>query len=361
MRSLLFLMLGLAALAGCAQNVRQVSIGDLEHFKIMPVYYVTDRKDTHDANLNKRFDAERAQVSYGISSIAIPSSYPKAQVPSFLHWNLSLKRDPYKNLALLAMDNYSEQLFFRQLNQTGANRALIFIHGFNTPFERANRISAKLNYDLDFNGPIILFSWPSLATTTRYAADEANLAWSEPDFEHLLINLFEQTDLQVNLMAHSLGNRALTNTLIRLLDDHPEWIQRINAVILAAPDIDAGNFERFIGPELTQYGLPMTLYTSSNDLALRLSRRIHKNPRAGEAGDFIIVLPGMDTIDASLAEAELLGHEYYYQGPHAVADLHQWLVQDIHVEQRKYLKKIPLNDGYYWQLQPFDYPVKTPD
>ncbi len=342
-------------LMGCAQNVRMVTEGDLDLFQPMAVYYATNRNNTFDDNLNKRYGAERYPLTYGISTISIPANYPKAHMTSFLHWNMTLKRNPEKHLSVLSMDEYGEHEFFDILNQYPSDQALVFIHGFNTPFERANRITAKMAYDLNFTGPVILFSWPSLATTTRYPADEANLEWSQPDFEALLENLLTQTDLQLNLMAHSLGNRALTQGLIDVLENKPQWQSRIQAVILAAPDIDAGSFSRTIGPELTELQIPITLYVSANDIALKASKAIHGYPRAGDSGDSIVVMPGIDTVDASLADAEVFGHEYYYQGRHTIADLYQWLVQGLTAEQRTNLTRIDTNNGTYWQIQPTEF------
>jgi esterase/lipase superfamily enzyme len=209
-----------------------------------------------------------------------------------------------------------------------------------------------MHYDLSLQGPVILFSWPSQGSATGYANDEANLLWSQQDIEHFLIDLLEQTDLTLNLMAHSLGNRALTQVVIKLFREHPQWTDRINAVILAAPDIDAGYFERTVGPELVNTGLPITMYVSSNDIALKASKKIHGNPRAGENTEHIVIVPGMETIDASQADAELLGHEYYYQGPLTIADLYEWLVQGLSVAERTHLKGIQTLKGQYWELQP---------
>ena len=43
----------------------------------------------------------------------------------------------------------------------------------------------------------------------------------------------------------------------------------------------------------------VTLYASSSDEALALSKQVHGYPRAGESGDQLVVVPGIDTIDVS--------------------------------------------------------------
>ena len=51
----------------------------------------------------------------------------------------------------------------------------------------------------------------------------------------------------------------------------------------------------------------MTLYASSGDEALRASQRLAGYPRAGQGGAGIVVVAGIDTVDASLVDTSLLG------------------------------------------------------
>jgi len=92
--------------------------------------------------------------------------------------------------------------------------------------------------------------------------------------------------------------------------------QFLNQVILAAPDIDADTFREDIAPKIIGSAQRITLYASSNDNALRISRSIHKDkPRAGQAGPNLIKIKGIDTIDATNSNsgwlhAFVLGHSY---------------------------------------------------
>jgi esterase/lipase superfamily enzyme len=78
-------------------------------------------------------------------------------------------------------------------------------------------------------------------------------------------------------------------------------------VVMAAPDIDAGIFEQAVGA-ISGTAHHITLYASKNDEALKISKRFAQYPRAS---DGIIVLPGIDSIDASLVDTSFLGHSYY--------------------------------------------------
>jgi esterase/lipase superfamily enzyme len=81
-------------------------------------------------------------------------------------------------------------------------------------------------------------------------------------------------------------------------------------VVMAAPDIDAGIFEQAVGA-ISGTAHHITLYASKNDEALKISKRFAQYPRAGDASDGIIVLPGIDSIDASIVDTSFLGHSYY--------------------------------------------------
>jgi esterase/lipase superfamily enzyme len=344
-------------LAGCVQNVRPISEEDAQYFTPSSVYFATTRNETDKTNLNKRFGKKRAPITYGVNTVSIPANYPKAHSASFIHWNLSLKRNPEKHLAVINTDTLDDDAFFSALKQElmpgSSNTALVFIHGFNTPFERASRISAKMAYDLDLKGPSILFSWPSLERPSAYPADEENLAWSQPAIDSFFVDLFtELPTTQFILLGHSMGNRALTDTLITLLDDNPKFASRITGLVLAAPDIDTSIFERDIAPALVEHALPITLYVSSKDLALYASNRLHGYPRVGYGGDSLSVIQGIDTVDASNAEAELLGHEYFSQGAHTVADIYQWLIEGKSAAKRPNLVGIEHKNGTYWEITP---------
>jgi esterase/lipase superfamily enzyme len=344
-------------LSGCVQNVRPLSEQDPALYTSSTVYFATTRNDTGKKNLNTRFGKKRSEIIFGRNTVAIPNNYPKAHTASFIHWNISLKRDPEKHLALINSRVIEQTAFFSQLTQQADQQpdqpVLVFIHGFNTPFERASRIAAKMAYDLNLKTPAVLFSWPSLERPSAYPADEENLVWSQVYIDQFMKRLFsEMPDTRFILLGHSMGNRALTASLISVLDEHPEYSTRIEGVVLAAPDIDSDIFQRDLAPKLIRHELPMTLYASSKDLAMFASNRLHGYPRAGFAGDDLVVIDGIDTIDASHAEAELLGHEYFSQGAHTIMDIYQWLIVGKPANKRPNLVAIEHENGTYWQIQP---------
>ncbi|EAR07816.1 alpha/beta hydrolase [Reinekea blandensis] len=358
--SLKTLGLSLATLLLCACAQLPQPITPDAGYSVTPVFFATTRNDTARENLNKRFGSERADVSYGVNQVAIPADYPRAHSASFILWNMTLKRDPTDQVTLLDSQRQTKKTFFdglTTLQDQSDEPILVFIHGFNTPFERAARITAKLAYDLNLSEPPVLFAWPSHDRASTYPADEDNLSWSQPYITQFYLDLMTNLpERNFVFIGHSMGTRAMAAGLMDLLEVQPTLRHRIEGVAFAAPDIDRDIFARDIAPTLVRFELPITLYASRKDLAMFASNRLHKQPRAGYAGEDILVMPGIDTIDASYAEAELIGHEYFYQGSHTILDLYQWLIEGKPPEERRQLVPVYHRDGRYWQIQPEDKP-----
>ncbi len=156
---------------------------------------------------------------------------------------------------------------------------------------------------------------------------------------------------QIHLIAHSMGNRALTSALRYLSYEPAATRPRFREVILTAPDIDADVFKRDIAPAIVQTANRVTLYASSNDEALKVSQDIHGYPRAGDSGEQLVVVPGVDTIDVSQLDTDLVGHSYYGSNDTVLADLFDLLASDTPPSQRKFLRSGQLGTLTYWMFE----------
>jgi esterase/lipase superfamily enzyme len=95
-------------------------------------------------------------------------------------------------------------------------------------------------------------------------------------------------------------------------------------LVLAAPDIDADTFKE-LAAAFQKLSGRVTLYESSKDKALQASRKVHGNPRAGEP---LLIIPGMDTIDASASDTDFLAHSYFSDNWPLLSDIHSLLFKD---------------------------------
>jgi pimeloyl-ACP methyl ester carboxylesterase len=233
-------------------------------------------------------------------------------------------------------------------------QALVFVHGFGVSFEDAARRTAQLAYDLKFDGAPMFFSWPSRGrfSPLDYTTDEESARWAVDDLERFLKDIAGRSGAsKVYLVAHSMGNRCLTDALkgMSLSATSPVVFKD---VILTAPDIDADLFERSIVPAITNRNVRVTLYASSNDKALALSKSVHGYRRAGDSSEGVLVVPPVETVDASSVDTTFDGHSYYGESGLVIADLFSLIHHGKPADNR--LGTRPMKDPRgraYWVLE----------
>ena len=236
-----------------------------------------------------------------------------------------------KHVVLQAINLSSKDDFFEQLRTTVATshqkQAFVFVHGYNVTFDEAAKRTAQIAFDLAFDGAPIMYSWPSRGTVKAYTVDESNIQWTKPHLQQFLTEVAESSGAAtIHLIAHSMGNRALTRAFGDLVEEQESHlIDKFQKIILTAPDIDEDVFKQEIAPAMLKAPAHITLYASSNDKALKASKVVHGHPRAGDSGEKLVILPGIDTIDASDANTGLLGHSYFAESLDVISDIFELL------------------------------------
>ena len=170
-------------------------------------------------------------------------------------------------------------------------QVLVFIHGYNTTFDWAVRKTAQLAGDLDLvtcagemRGVAIAYSWPAQGTLLSYLADEENAEWTQQrlaPFLQALSRACRQERAELNVIAHSMGTRALVRSLADLANACEQQHRReklADQVILLAPDIGKGLFDQYVERFLPLVG-HLTIYVSARDRALGLSTLLHGGHR----------------------------------------------------------------------------------
>ncbi len=207
---------------------------------------------------------------------------------------------------------------------------------------------------MKYRGAPITFSWPSYADPVKYTFDEQNAEVSIPALREFLEDLSTRSGAKrIHIVAHSMGNRVLAGALRAM---PPEARVKNKAmfreIVLAAPDIDSRVFETQVLPHLEENTQHCTLYASSRDRALMMSRYFHNFQRLGETEPQLIVATGMDTIDASLVDTSLLGHSYIGDVQSIVSDLHDLVVSGKRPTERGGLEPELLGQLMYWAIKP---------
>lgn len=328
-------------------------------YAMVRVFYATDRAGRagpfEQAAPAERYTGARGVMNYGHADVSIPSGHRAGELeaPSWLR--LEFSEDPAEHVVLLTVERMAREPFLRALQARVAasegGNAFLFVHGYNVSFADAARRTAQMSYDLAFDGAPVFFSWPSQGALSGYTVDESNIEWSTPHIKRFLADVARHSDAgNLYLIAHSMGNRGLTRALQQLMAEQPALRGRFREIILAAPDVDAAVFRRELVPALRQAGRRVTLYASSNDLALKASKEVHGYARAGDSGDGLVVMRGLDTIDASGVDESVLAHSYFVESGPVVRDILQLLKEGRGAHEREGLQAQDTPVGRFWRF-----------
>ncbi|MBS1872691.1 MAG: alpha/beta fold hydrolase [Acidobacteria bacterium] len=323
------------------------------NYRIYQLFYATDRKSTKSKDPETYYSADRndnGQLELGVCDVSVPVTHQKGVLESPSIFRLEFQYDPEKHVVMrlptpTGADPFYEKLSAR-VKQSTRKEAFVFIHGYNTTFADAARKAVQLAADLSFDGAPILYSWPSMGQFRGYFSDEKNVAWSVPHLDAFLAQVAERSGAtRIHLIAHSMGNRAMTGALkeIGKRRTGPKFQQ----IVLAAPDIRVNQIR-----QLEEAMLPLahrvTLYASRNDDALILARIIDGIARAGENINDVVV-PGIDAVDASAVRTDFIGHGYFAASTSVISDLRQLLHEDAAPQTRRLLPA-KLANLLYWVI-----------
>ena len=233
---------------------------------------------------------------------------------------------------------------------TSSGSVVLFVHGYNYGFERNCRMAAELQRSLQDAATVVAFSWPSNALPTDYVPDLADMEWSAPLLARFIGELGDRLGAaKVRLVAHSMGSRGAVLALQQLYSESGRR-PAIDQLVLLAPDFDSQTFVDLL-PRLTPLAGAITLYASGNDTPLKLSRQLSGYPRLGEAGPYLTVVDGMETIDvSSLGRYQITGHEYFYFHPVVATDLVALLSIGTGATERTGLQPRVRDGIRYWEL-----------
>jgi esterase/lipase superfamily enzyme len=324
-------------------------------FTIVKVFYATDRKPTGASDPNEKYGGDRGTLVLGEAEVSIPRDHRLGELESPSIWRLEFSEDPEKHVVLKAVSEATPETFYKGIREKVAaapdKSAFIFVHGYNVLFKDAARRTAQMTYDLGFPGAPVFYSWPSQGTTFGYLVDETNVQWTEANLKRFIKEFADlSTAENIYLVAHSMGNRALTGAIKDLVKENPDIRNRFKEIILAAPDIDAEIFKRDIAPFIVTATPTVTLYASSNDKALIASKQAHGYARAGDSGGGLVIISGVDTIDSTNAETDFVGHAYYASSKSIIADIFNLIHRRQRPDARPGLKAIDQQAGRYWEF-----------
>jgi esterase/lipase superfamily enzyme len=229
---------------------------------------------------------------------------------------------------------------------------MLFVHGFNVPFEEAILRAAQIKYDVKYQKPIFLFTWPAgsgegmldgLLLNLTYAENQKYAVESIGHLAYVLKEL-NRRNVRVNLVVHSMGHQIAIPAMLKLVREEG-MSQFLNEVIFNAPDYPSGQFAVEVS-DLVRSARRITVYCSPGDKALLASQKVNQSYRLG----LCLRIDGVDMINVNEVDAPALGigglGHGYYSGRAILVDLYQTL-DGVEAEKRLFIRRSSTRMEHY--------------
>ena len=271
-----------------AFSFRRMTVSQLAEQGEYRFFYATNRRAGADATvLEERFGPEReASLKFGSFDAEIQPSLGLGMLINPTEW---FQNEEIRLRDVRSLDQADFVARLRNKVQESPHRALlVVVHGFRERYPSALRKTAFLGHVLDINAPVLLFDWPgnqgSSLSGYRRARDVAIESGAELA-KTLELVIREVQPERLWLIANSMGGQVVADAF-SLLYQHADLADaqpEIEDVVLTAPDVDHEQFDAQFKQEITALAKHLTVYVSSNDRALLVSRIINRGARRGES------------------------------------------------------------------------------
>jgi esterase/lipase superfamily enzyme len=339
-------------------------------FELVTVHFGTHRARTGCANPYDFFRGKRnLPMTYGKAVVSVPRDREVGTLPTPPSWVAESRADPARYFIIKSVDVADRAAeFFSDLkgaiSVSERKEALVFIHGYNTSFANALLRTAQLAVDLEIDGAAVLYSWPSRGNVLSYLMDRNEVITPLiAEIKDLIGQVAAVTGAKkIHLVAHSIGSEFLLRALEAVDSERkspvswfskrrrPKWAgpSLFSEIVFAAPDVDAMDFAQRV-PLITSLGRRVTVYTSSNDVALKWSKWANGEARAG-ASPAQLASAAVDCVDTSNSAATLFGHDDYVTV--AMDDLRAVIWLSLEPRRRRTLREQRGPNGIYWLHDP---------
>lgn len=340
--------------------------------EIFRFFYVTNRSEERtDAAIEKRFGNERGdRLAFGLFDTSIEPSLGLGLLVNPSDW-FQNEEIQIRDVRSLERTEFIEELRDQVLRSP--NRSLLMnINGFRERFPSAIRKTAFIAHVLDIDSPMLVFDWPSDqgSTPLGYRRAQEIARESGKDLAET-IRLIVQ-DVQPEhfwLLANSMGGEVVVSAFSLLYED-PEFADaevEFEDVVLTAPDVSHEQFNRQFKQEIKAFTRNLTVYVSSNDRALLMSRVLNRSRRLGEstvdpgnpdqseeAADFFeMVEPDSDLVtlvDVTPVNRTRNFHNFSLETPEYFDDLFLKLTNAETPRSRRAYRVRTKDDRTYWVL-----------
>jgi esterase/lipase superfamily enzyme len=298
--------------------------------RVLTLYFATTRNIERQKSDFTVVDGRSAALTFGATQVRVPEGHEEGSVErprniGLLGWTIYRQQaDESRHFVIKAKKWMSQTEFLNALGNARRTSAMVFVHGFNTTFDEGMYRLAQIVWDAKYRGVPILFSWPSRGGVLNYLYDRESAEFSRPGFVQLMRLLQDDAQLsEIHIVAHSMGNQVVLDALVNA--SNPPLLP-LRSLVMAAPDVDRNIFESVLAARLATVARGVTLYASSNDKAMTVSKEAAGGARAGDVlpdpmGP--VVADRIDTIDVSALGTEMFGlnHTTFAATPTLIKDL----------------------------------------
>jgi esterase/lipase superfamily enzyme len=271
----------------------------------------------------------------------------------------------------LEADDFLDQVR-KQVDASPDRSLLININGFRERFTSALRKTAFLAHVLDLDSPMLAFDWPGDQGSTIPGYRRAQRIAGESG-DHLA-QVIEMITRRVEpdrlwVVANSLGGEVVVNAFSRLYEDpgFRDAETEITHVFLTAPDVSHAQFGEQFRAEISALADHLTVYVSSNDRALLMSRVLNRERRLGESTvdpanpdqsdeaekAYALVEPGSDRVtlvDITPVNRTRNFHNFSLETPEFFDDLYLRLSNESTPRSRPLYRVRQASGAEYWIL-----------
>jgi esterase/lipase superfamily enzyme len=251
-------------------------------------FFVTNRRlQDGQEPLELRFNNERSgQLNYGFFDTEIEPSLGIGMLVNPTDW-FQNEEIQVRRVKPLGADDAKAELR-KQVEASPYRALLININGFRERFPSALRKTAFLAHVLDIDAPLLVFDWPGDqgSTPRGYSRAQSVARDSGPDLARAIDAIVSDVRPErLWILANSMGGEVVVSAFSDLYQ-RAEFADReteIEHVVLTAPDVSHSDFNDTFKRKILALSETLTVYVSSNDRALLMSRVINRGRRLGES------------------------------------------------------------------------------
>lgn len=267
---------------------RRMTVAQLAEQSNYRFFFATNRRMAEDQRpLEEQFGSEReAALKFGYFDTRIQPTLGLGMLIDPTEW-FQNEEIQLKHVALLEQTAFVEQVR-KAVEESPLRSLLVVVHGFRERFPSALRKTAFLSHVLDINTPVLVFDWPGNQGSSpggyRRARQVAE-ASGEDLARTLELIISDIRPERLWLVANSMGGQVVVDAfgLLHQNADLADAETEIEDVVLTAPDVDHANFNAQFKQQIESLARDLTVYVSSNDRALLISRVINRGKRLGES------------------------------------------------------------------------------